>query len=37
MVMSEPEAYFTSPWRGEVGALGRARARLKKAAGGRKR
>jgi hypothetical protein len=37
MVMSEPEAYFTSSWRGEVGALGCALARLKKAAGGRKR
>jgi hypothetical protein len=34
MMMSEPQAHFTSPWRGEVGALGRALARLSATGGG---
>ncbi len=34
MRISEPQAHFTSPWRGEVGALGSALARLSATGGG---
>jgi hypothetical protein len=34
MVISETPARFTSPWRGEVGAFGRALARLNATGGG---
>jgi len=37
MAMSGAQAHYTSPWRGEVGVLGRALARLSASGGGRSR
>ena len=34
MAMSGAQAHYTSPWRGEVGVLGRALARLSATGGG---